>query len=904
MARDEDWLALEFAAQASPFRRQAIPESPFDERDNEPDLGLDTIGGYVPPGVRRHPAMAPEGKGEPGYLQKGLHWLNSWLAKPGLQPQRAGDQLMGEGEASSHASGIPRAAMNMAWSDIPRALLHSAEHYAGWQNAGMGEFDPGAVLVPPNPAMLPGMTRIIAKGEASPFSTWDRIRAKWDDTPPVPFIGRLTEPAVWAEEVVAGQPGRAWPHHQNPFSPESQRLQQRLEEVGSPHQWPRPPKADGIQDVGAYYQPGNVVEVNPRGPPKGDFEMPRAANDSDRLMVVRAEAGNEGLAALSGHPLARQSRAPPFTAADVMKEAQKLGLTAKRNASQSTSSEYVKVADPRRPDMQPVTVRVADHKGYPNAMPGNADKLYLDAGPSTGATAKNMAGEKYNKSLQAVRDALAATFTRDLVPYGAGPTYWRWPKNEPRQTQVAGTEPPNPAQPRLSESVGELWAKTDNPTIAALARQSGLAEDVSGYHGARRPYEGKYNPKKSQYDAFFMSEEPGVANNVARHDGGHVYPVKLAKGTKVFDSGNPAHTEALARAIDENPHLATGSLMGKQSLMDTARKAPGELIETFPGVTAWLRKAGFDGWKFADTATHVPGDRTSYGLWRRGHVTSTMSGETLFAKSGDRFTAAVAAMKLDPDKAKAVSKALENMSGLDDSQIAGVLQRSYGVDPSVSMPALMRNPQITRRDAGRSTPSANREAREKAELTDRFWAAWDKHAGRQVDVAKELGVTQASVSRWANPKSPQHLPRSAPQSAEAAAAEAGRRNLYGAEGLSKPEYDARRYQARKEEMARQYRERRGEPSPNWGGHREGAGRPPMPSIATKPGTATPVGPLVEGIVEKAGQEMRTAPEMARRPEGVRKSLWDEHGKKAAADEDRAAAQRAMDWIKRMNRGGE
>jgi hypothetical protein len=232
----------------------------------------------------------------------------------------------------------------------------------------------------------------------------------------------------------------------------------------------------------------------------------------------------------------------------------------------------------------------------------------------------------------------------------------------------------------------------------------------------------------------------------------------------------------------------------------------------------------------------------------------------LWAKTDNPFAAAISAMRLDPEKAKTVSKALESMRGLNDSQIAGVLKSSYGIDPSVSVPALISNPRFKRSHAGISTPSSRREAREKAALTERFWATWDKHAGRQVDIAKELGVTQATVSRWANPGTPQHRPRPSAQSAEAAAAQAERKNVYTAP--LRQGWTAERAAAAN--------------AARWSSKRE------LPSVATKPGTARPVGPLVEGVVERAAQQMRGKEELDKRGG---KTFWDEHGKAAQQQAD-------------------
>lgn len=192
--RAEDWLALQLAQSSSPFRDFQRPDAPFEAPQPDPDEV------YTTRDINRIADRKPHP------VQKAFKWLASWLP----EPQRAGDQIFGEGETKSVAKAIPRAAINMAWSDIPRALLHSGEEYAGavgaatqGKHAGGGFAGTGVtplgLLAPPQgmAAFIPGMSRRIMRGETDPISTYDKVRAKiaeWQDRDGVAAIAKSPNP--------------------------------------------------------------------------------------------------------------------------------------------------------------------------------------------------------------------------------------------------------------------------------------------------------------------------------------------------------------------------------------------------------------------------------------------------------------------------------------------------------------------------------------------------------------------------------------------------------------------------------------------------------------------------------------------------------------------------------------
>ena len=161
---DEDWLALQVAASQSPFKTFQRPDAPFEAPDPGPDevyTTRDILGA----------TNAPKSS-----VSKAMAWLRARIpfAKPGPEPKTWGDAGLSLGK---HAYNFGLG--------IPDALLHSAEHYGGWQGHRMGEFDPGAVLVPPNPLLLAGFlprgARNSLLGEGSGPNAVARVRAKLED---------------------------------------------------------------------------------------------------------------------------------------------------------------------------------------------------------------------------------------------------------------------------------------------------------------------------------------------------------------------------------------------------------------------------------------------------------------------------------------------------------------------------------------------------------------------------------------------------------------------------------------------------------------------------------------------------------------------------------------------------
>jgi hypothetical protein len=175
-------------------------------------------------------------------------------------------------------------------------------------------------------------------------------------------------------------------------------------------------------------------------------------------------------------------------------------------------------------------------------------------------------------------------------------------------------------------------------TAEFLKERYGGSEDYSplrGYHGASMPYEGgTYNPRKSQYKAFFGAENPELANNFARSygDNPRVYPVEVSPSANMFDPANPEHSAKIVAAFDKNPSMLSGFLMGKDSLRRMLAEGDGGLMES-AGVQQWLRKNKFDGWRFQDTAAppSADGKRGAFGMIKPGFVHSSTTGDLLYS---------------------------------------------------------------------------------------------------------------------------------------------------------------------------------------------------------------------------------------------------------------------------------
>ena len=192
------------------------------------------------------------------------------------------------------------------------------------------------------------------------------------------------------------------------------------------------------------------------------------------------------------------------------------------------------------------------------------------------------------------------------------------------------------------------WATYANaPTSAASPSlqhiaQTAAREQTTGiraYHGASSPYDGdKYNPKKSQYGAFFAAESPDLANGFARlyGDAPRVYPVDIAPTAKLFDAAaNPSDAAKLLAAYDKNPGLLEKTyLAGNETIKKWLASADSGMMED-KGVQKWLRKNGYDGWKFVDSAAPPSAgeNRSAIGMLKPGHVYSATTGDLLYANA-------------------------------------------------------------------------------------------------------------------------------------------------------------------------------------------------------------------------------------------------------------------------------
>lgn len=184
--------------------------------------------------------------------------------------------------------------------------------------------------------------------------------------------------------------------------------------------------------------------------------------------------------------------------------------------------------------------------------------------------------------------------------------------------------------PRPRGSVGMGGKPTEAASHLDMSPEATPA--VRGYHGASSSYEGDiYNPRRSQYRAFFAAESPELANNFARSygDAPRVYPVDMElKNT--FDASNPAHGDAIVRAFEKGGLFDRNYLMGSDTIRAMLRNGDAGLMED-PGVRRWLQRRGYDSWKFEDTAA-PPGidNRTSYGVLKPGLVRD-LAGNVLFS---------------------------------------------------------------------------------------------------------------------------------------------------------------------------------------------------------------------------------------------------------------------------------
>ena len=216
----------------------------------------------------------------------------------------------------------------------------------------------------------------------------------------------------------------------------------------------------------------------------------------------------------------------------------------------------------------------------------------------------------------------------------------------PRGFEKAWTAAVAEAQRRFSPSTVDRTAASTPPTGSLnqttspqdfLRERYGAdqPEPLRGYHGASMPYEGDaYNPRKSQYKAFFGAERPELANNFARSygDNPRVYPVEVSPSANMFNPANPEHSAKIVAAFDKNPGMLSGFLMGKDTLRRMLAEGDGGLMES-TGVQQWLRKNKFDGWRFQDTAAPPSADdkRGAFGMLKPGFVRSSTTGDLLYS---------------------------------------------------------------------------------------------------------------------------------------------------------------------------------------------------------------------------------------------------------------------------------
>lgn len=254
------------------------------------------------------------------------------------------------------------------------------------------------------------------------------------------------------------------------------------------------------------------------------------------------------------------------------------------------------------------------------------------------------------------------------------------------------------------------WLDYDVPEGDQIVRfggdgvQASVAEPnatpIRGYHGQRQPMVGKYDPKRSQYRAFFLSENPDHAASFARRsEGAALYPVDLSSGARIFDATKPDVARKLVNARKKGSlSFERSYLMGTEALDDLLSKGDAGLLED-PGVQRWLRRNRYDGWKFVDDAAASSlGDRTSYGILRPGHVKSSTSGEVLFSEKpyipgvildDEREPYADGGAVADPTKdiegwAKAIADDLHAWGGRQSGPFSGAL--SFGADTAAQFP--------------------------------------------------------------------------------------------------------------------------------------------------------------------------------------------------------------------------
>lgn len=136
----------ELLNERSPFQVFKRPTDPFARLPGD-ESDLDTITGHVPEGISRHPALPREGK--KSLPSRMLEWMSGLIphGEP-LAGKRVGDAIT-ETLPEAAQPYFPKGLLNMGLTDIPRGMTDSTAWWADWQNKGLGEADPMAVLMNP-----------------------------------------------------------------------------------------------------------------------------------------------------------------------------------------------------------------------------------------------------------------------------------------------------------------------------------------------------------------------------------------------------------------------------------------------------------------------------------------------------------------------------------------------------------------------------------------------------------------------------------------------------------------------------------------------------------------------------------------------------------------------------------
>lgn len=623
MADDEDWLATQIAASQSPFRTFQRPDSPFEA----PDPGPDQV--YSTQDVNR--IQAYQGRSNP--LKTAFGWLKGWI------PHFDEGNRDNPSERITHA---PQRAANLA-SAMVELPLHAGERYAeGFGHAMHGEtagsgfagtgVDEPSMLVPPQSlaAFVPGLNKAIARGEASHFSTYDKVRARLEDVPLAPWNwergtgvtgerpwlplpGSPAEAAVWpgAEFLPEGRP--AWKHQQNPFSEEAGKIRGRLQSMG--HEiWPKAPDYVDSTPLG----PGGNLKHLMNDPFWTDQKLGAEAGNNRNIGEVKLRAESDAKLA----PFARRTEPLPLTqgVADWIREAtgKEPSLRVARGASETDYIGLPHGPQERARSLPRTKVRVPDdgHTGIPE--PGLIDTATGGGAYATnGLNRFNAAGEPFSKP-DALIDALKwATSSAPgggnwLVAPGKEPRWARYAKEgEPK----AGKEQPSPDQLKLLAKTGDKHLNFG----ASLGGHTNI--------GTNMP------------DADFWITRRGAAN-------------KLGEVSREF---NPESFGVLNRNHQISPDYLYYALQHMKNQGYYEGRGHG---------TTNLQNI-----KLKDVEG-IPIQPSDFQLWSKG---------------GDLRAMLAAA---HPDKVAAIGKTLDALKGISPHGIASVLEQQHGIPRAQTLEAL------------------------------------------------------------------------------------------------------------------------------------------------------------------------------------------------------------------------